>query len=147
MVSASKPGTSVALKVMRNGKEQTLHATVEELDLDAERGRQSRNNAPQAPEEQGQDSFGLTLSNVSPQTARRLQMPSGLSGALVTEVDPDGPSAGALRQGDVILSVNDQKISSASDAGRELQKVPAGRIARIHIWRGDSEIFVTVRKE
>jgi serine protease Do len=89
----------------------------------------------------------LTLSNVSSQTARRLQMPSGLSGALVTEVDPDGPSAGALRQGDVILSVNDQKISSASDAGRELQKVPAGRIARIHIWRGDSEIFVTVRKE
>jgi serine protease Do len=147
MVSASKPGTSVALKVMRNGKEQTLHATVEELDLEAERGqRQSRNNAPQAPEEQGQDSFGLTLSNVSPQTARRLQMPSGESGALVTEVDPDGPSAGALRQGDVILSVNGQKISSASDAGRELQKVAAGRIARVLIWRGDSEVFVTIRK-
>src|SRR5262245_56487334 len=93
MVSASKPGTSVALKVMRNGKEQTLHATVEELDLDAERGgqRQSRNNAQPAPEEQGQDSFGLTLSNVSPQTARRLQMPSGESGALVTEVGQDGP--------------------------------------------------------
>jgi serine protease Do len=148
MVSASKPGTSVALKVMRNGKEQTLHATVEELDLDAERGqRQSRNNAPPAPEEQGQDSFGLTLSNVTPQTARRLQMPSGESGALVTEVDPDGPSAGALRQGDVILSVNGQKISSASEAGRELQKVASGRIARVLIWRGDSEVFVTVRKE
>jgi serine protease Do len=148
MGSASKPGTSVALKVMRNGKEQTLHATVEELDLDAERGqRQSRNNAPPAPEEQGQDSFGLTLSNVTPQTARRLQMPSGESGALVTEVDPDGPSAGALRQGDVILSVNGQKISSASEAGRELQKVASGRIARVLIWRGDSEVFVTVRKE
>ncbi|HEX7793904.1 MAG TPA: trypsin-like peptidase domain-containing protein [Vicinamibacterales bacterium] len=154
MVSASKPGTSVALKVMRNGKEQTLHATVEELDLDAERAggqRQSRNNAPPAPEEQGQDSFGLTLSNVSPQTARRLQMPSGEVGALVTEVDADGPSAGALRQGDVILSVNGQKISNASEAGRELQKVPQGRIARILVWRnspaGDSEVFVTVRKE
>ncbi len=42
MVSATKPGTSVALKVMRNGKEQTLHATVEELDLDAERGGSAR---------------------------------------------------------------------------------------------------------
>ena len=148
MVSASKPGTSVALKVMRNGKEQTLHATVEELDLDAERGQQrTRNSAQPAPEEQGQDSFGLTLSNVSPQTARRLQMPSGESGALVTEVDPDGPSAGALRQGDVILSVNGQKISSAAEAGRELQKVANGRIARILVWRGDSEVFVTVRKE
>jgi serine protease Do len=148
MVAATKPGTSVGVKVMRNAKEQTLHATVEELDLDAERGaRQSRNNAPQAPEEQGQNSFGLTLSNVSPQVARRLQMPSGQAGALVTEVDPDGPSAGALRQGDVILSVNGSKVSSASEAGRELQNVTAGRIARILVWRGDSEVFVTVRKQ
>jgi serine protease Do len=149
MVAGIKPGTSVGLKVMRNAKEQTLHATVEELDLDAERGqRQSRNNSDrQPPEEQGQDSFGLTLSNVSPQIARRLQMPSGQSGALVTEVDPDGPSAGALRQGDVLLSVNGQQVSSASDAGRELQKVGSGRIARILVWRSDSEVFVTVRKQ
>ena len=62
-------------------------------------------------------------------------------------MDPDGPSAGALRQGDVILSVNGQKISNASEAGRELQKVPQGRIARILVWRSDSEVFVTVRKE
>jgi serine protease Do len=149
MVAAIKPGTSVGIKVMRNSKEQTLHATVEELDLDAERGqRQSRNNnAPQPPEEQGQNSFGLTLSNVTPQMARRLQMPSGQSGALVTEVDPDGPSAGELRQGDVILSVNGQQTASASDAGRELQKVASGRIARVLIWRGDTEVFVTVKKQ
>jgi S1-C subfamily serine protease len=89
----------------------------------------------------------LTLSNVTPQVARRLQMPSGQSGALVTEIDPDGPSAGELRQGDVILSVNGQQVSSASDAGRELQKVASGRIARILIWRSDSEVFVTVRKQ
>jgi serine protease Do len=119
---------------MRNGREQSLRATVEELDLDSERGTQAPNKDRQAPEEQGQDSFGLTLSNVSPQTARRLQMPSGLSGALVTEVDPDGPSAGALRQGDVILSVNDQKISSASDAGQTAEG-PRRRIARLRIRR------------
>jgi S1-C subfamily serine protease len=76
-----------------------------------------------------------------------LQLPSGQAGAVITEVDPDGPSAGALRQGDVILSVNGQQVSSASDAGRELQKIAAGRIARILVWRGDSEVFVTVRKQ
>src|SRR6185369_8632554 len=124
LVTATKPGTSVGIKVMRNGKEQTLHATVEELDLEMERGnRQSRNNDRQQPEEQGQDSFGLTLSNLTPSMARRLQMPSGQSGAVITEVDPDGPSAGALRQGDVILAVNGQQVASASEAGRELQKV------------------------
>jgi len=58
MVAAIKPGTSVGIKVMRNGKEQTLHATVEELDLDAERGsRQAKGGQVQPPEEQGQDSL------------------------------------------------------------------------------------------
>jgi hypothetical protein len=38
-------------------------------------------------------------------------------------------------------------VASASDAGRELQKVASGRIARILVWRGDGEVFVTIRKE
>jgi serine protease Do len=148
MVSATAPGTTVPLKVMRNKKEQTVRATVEELDLEAERGgRQSRNNNDQQPEVQGQDSFGLTLGNLSPQMARRLQLPSGQTGAVVTDVDDNGPSAGILRQGDVILSVNGQSVSSAAEAGRELQKVAAGRIARILVWRGDGEVFLTIRKE
>jgi serine protease Do len=147
MVAATRPGTAVNLKAIRNGKEQALHVTVEELDLEAERGQQSRNNPKQQPEEQGQDSFGLTLSNVTPQMARRLRLPSGQTGAVVSDVDPNGPSAGALRQGDVILSVNGQTVSSAADAGRELQKVSAGRIARVLVWRGDVEVFVTIKKE
>jgi serine protease Do len=148
MVSATKPGTSVPVKVVRAGREQTLRVTVEELDLDAERGaRQSRSNEQQPPEEQGQDSFGLTLTNVTPQLARRLQMPSGQTGAVITGVDPDGPSAGALRQGDVILAINGQEISAASDAGRELQRIAAGRIARILVWRDGGEVFVTVKKD
>jgi serine protease Do len=148
MVSATRPGAPAALKIVRNGKEQTLTATVEELDLDAERGgRQSRGPEREQPEEQGQESFGLTLGNLTPQMARRLQLPSGQSGALVTDVDENGPSAGILRQGDVILSVNGQMVSSAAEAGRELQRIASGRIARVLVWRGDGEVFVTVRKE
>src|SRR5437870_5305978 len=74
MVVGTKPGSNVPVKVMRNKQEKTLHVTPEELNLDEEQGRQSRNNDQQAPEEQGQDSFGITLSNVTPQMARRLQM-------------------------------------------------------------------------
>jgi S1-C subfamily serine protease len=52
-----------------------------------------------------------------------------------------------LRAGDIILSVNGKAVSTASDAGRELQKVASGRIARILIWRDQSEQFVPVKKE
>ena len=62
-------------------------------------------------------------------------------------MDPDGPAAGILRGGDVILSVNRRTVSSAADAGRELKNIASGRIAQILIWRGDGEVFVTVKKE
>jgi serine protease Do len=150
MVTSTKPGTSVAVKVMRDKKEMTLHVTVDELNLDAEQGgRQGRNdNSPaEPPEQQGSDSFGLTLSNVTPQVARRLQLPSGRTGALVTDIDSGGPSAGRLSQGDVILQVNHTNVASAADAARELQKVPSGRFAQILVWRDGTETFVTVKKD
>jgi serine protease Do len=151
MVVATKPGTTVPVKVLRNKQERSVNVTVEELDLDAEQQNQQtrRNNSPDQPETQG-SGFGLTLSNLTPQMSRRLQMPSGRTGALITDVDPDGPSAGSVHPGDVILSVNRKPVSNASDAARELQTVPSGRLAQLLVWRSEptpGEVFVTVKKQ
>jgi serine protease Do len=149
MVVSTKPGTSVPVKVVRNRQEKTLNITVEELDLDAEqntsRRAPTRDNEP--PEEHGASGFGLTLENVTPAMARRLQMPSGQTGAVITDVDPDGPAAAGLRPGDVILSVNRKSVASAVEAQRELQKVQSGHLAQLIVWRGGSETFVTVKKD
>ena len=149
MVVSTKPGTSVSVKVLRNKQEKTLNVVVDELDLEAEQtvARRPQGNDQAAPQEQAAGSFGLTLENVTAQMARRLRLPSGQSGAVVTDVDPDGPSAGALRQGDVILSVNSKAVSSAVEAARELQKVPSGRLAQLRVWRGDGEVFVPIKKD
>jgi len=155
MVIATKPGTSVPVKVMREKQEKTLHVTVEELDLDAEqqglRGGRGGSSPTPEPEEQGAAGFGLSLQNLTPQMARRLQMPAGQMGAIVADVDPNSDSVRALRMGDVILRVNGTAVANAVEAGRELQKIASGRLARILVWRfgndrGD-EVFVTVRKE
>ncbi len=149
MVIATKPGTTVPVKVLRNKQEKTLNVTVEELDLEAEQntGRRTPPDDQPPPEQQATGSFGLTLENVTPQLARRLRLPSGQAGAVVTDVDVDGPSAGELRPGDVILSVNAKSVSNATEAARELQRVQSGRIAQMRVWRGDGEVFVPVRKE
>jgi serine protease Do len=151
MVVATKPGTSVPIKIFRNRQEKTLTCTVEQLDLDAEQQTQQtrrNNSSPNDTTETQGSGFGVTLSNLSGQLARRLQLPAGRSGALISDVDPDGPAAqSGVRQGDVILSVNRKAVSNAADAARELQAVPSGRIAQILLWRGDAEIFVTVKKD
>ncbi len=147
MVVGTKPGTTVPVKVLRNKQEKTLNVAIEQLDLEAESGQRGGRNNPDEPDQETGAGFGLTLGNVTPQIARRLQLPSGQTGALVTDVDPNGPAAALIRPGDVILSVNGTKVASAADAGRELQKVQSGRIARVLLWRGDGEVFITVRKD
>jgi serine protease Do len=149
MVVGTKPGTTVPVKVLRNKQEKTLNVTVEELDLASEQGangRGNRNENDQQEDETG-SGFGISLRDLTPSVARRLQMPNGRTGALITDVDPNGPAAGFLRQGDVILAVNGKNVAGAQEARAELQRVPSGRIARILLWRGDGEVFVTVKKD
>ena len=153
MVVATKPGTTVPVKVMRNKQEKMLNVTVEELDLDAEKASRGglgndNNNDTTTPEEESSAGFGLTLQNLTPQLARRLQVPSGRSGAVVTDVDPGGPSAAAVRPRDVILAVNRKPIADAAEAKRELAKVASGHLAQLSLWReGPGEVFVFVRKD
>jgi serine protease Do len=155
MVVATKPGTSVPVKILREKKEKTVTVTVEQLDLDAEtqsvQTRRGNNNQNNDTGEQQGSGFGITVSNLSPQIARRLQLPSNrTTGALVTDVDQDGPAASSgMRTGDVILQINRKPVSNAADAARELQAVPSGRLAQILLWRADAaaEVFVTVKKD
>jgi serine protease Do len=155
MVTATKPGTSVPVKVLRQEgnqyRERTLTVVVDELDLVAEQqgGRGGRPNAPdqQTPDQQGDESFGLNLRTVTPEVARQLKLPAGQRGAAVIEVDPNGPAARGLREGDVIMSINGVRIETAADAAREFQRIESGRNARILLWRNGAELFVIIRKE
>src|SRR5262245_55127038 len=81
-VVATKPGTSVPIKILRNKQEKTLNVTVEELDLEAEqqqtRGGGGRNQDRDDQADQHESTgFGLTLDNVTANMGRRLRLPSG----------------------------------------------------------------------
>jgi serine protease Do len=142
-VMALKPGTTVPLTVLRDKQSKTLNITIGELNLEAE--------SPPEEEEPSADTttgFGMTLGNLTAERARRLELPAGTTGALIVDLDPSGNAARAsLSEGDVILQVNRQKVTSAAEAGRELQKVPSGGTALMLIWRKSQEIFLTVKKD
>jgi serine protease Do len=144
LVVATKPGSVVPIRVLRDKQERTLNVKVDELDLTAESARSSEGGGPSNPSA----GFGLTLGNLAADQARRLRMPSGTTGALVTDVDEAGPAARAgVQPGDVVLEVNRRPVASAADASQELQRVPSGRTAFLLVWRQGQEIFMTIRKE
>ncbi|HVB37001.1 MAG TPA: trypsin-like peptidase domain-containing protein [Vicinamibacterales bacterium] len=145
VVIATKPGTTVPVKVVRDGREQTLSVTVDELDLEAE----ATQTPPQPPNDAGETSggFGITLNNLTPDISRRLRLPQNVTGAIVTDVDPNGPSGGLLTQFDVMTEVNHKAVTSAAEASRELRQIPSGNVALLLIWRNGQQVFLTVKKQ
>jgi serine protease Do len=149
-VVATKPGTTVPIKILRNKQERTLNLTVDELDLDAEQTQRTgrNNNGAEPPAAQSESGFGLMLQDIPPAVARRLQIPGNQTGVFITDVAPDsGSEMAGIRAGDVILKVNNVTVASAAAAGRELQKVASGRLAQLLIWRDGAQLFVPVKKD
>jgi serine protease Do len=144
LVTRTKPGATVPMKVLRDGKSTPLNVTVEELDLEAEAGVTS--TEAEVEETAG---FGIALEDVTPDIARRLELPRTTSGAIISEVDPGSPAAqGGLRRFDVITQVNGQPVTSAADASRKLQAIASGRLARILVVRpNQGEVGFAIRKE
>jgi serine protease Do len=145
LVVNTKPGTTVPVTVIRNKREQTFRLTVEELDLAAEGGRGGRQGGES--EDMGAG-FGISLDNLTPDMARRMRVPAGTGGAIVTDVEPySAADRGGLQRGDVILRVNQEPVTGARDARALLQKVPAGSRALLLVWRQGQQVFLTMRKE
>jgi serine protease Do len=155
MVTATKPGTSVPMRVVRDGVEKTLTITVDELDYAAENqtARVSPRESQVEPPASRETSrgFGLELETVDAEIARRLQLKDA-RGAVITDVDPEGPAARVgLRQGDVIIRVGSANVTTAQEAGRELNRVPAGgtvALRIIHVGQNGPQVrFLTMTRE
>ena len=146
-VTATRPGATVPLRVMRDGGERTINVTIEELNLEAETQTARNDRGGQAAPETSAG-FGITLGNLTPQIARQLRLEDGTQGAVIMDVDADSPAAQAgLRPRDVIVRVGRTTITSAAEAQRELARVPSGGTAFLRVLRNGQETFVSVTKE
>jgi serine protease Do len=142
LVVGTRPGTAVPLSVMRNGERLTLNITIGELDLDAEI------QPVVTSEREVDENFGVVLQDLTPPTARQLGVPADTSGAVVVDVQR-GSSAeeSDVRPGDVILSVNRVDVGSAAAAAEQLNAIESGRTAFLLVQRGETRVFLQVRKE
>jgi serine protease Do len=147
MVVNTKPGTSVPLTVYRNNQRRTLNVVIDELDLDAEQARAARRGGAPNDPTPAATGLGMTLDQITPEIARRLDLPANAGGAIVTDVERNTPAANAgVLPGDVILEVNRQKVANLSQVTRELQKVQPGQPAFMLVSRDGNNIFVTMTK-
>jgi Do/DeqQ family serine protease len=140
MVASTKPGAAAELKILRDGRTETLTAHVVEREPEkAEASNRNRRGG-----EGGEEGYGMTLSPLTPQLARQLDVPASTSGVVVTDVDPDGAAATAgIREGDVIKRVNGHDVTSPSGVKTALN-AQTGKPVLMLVRRQGADIFVAL---
>jgi len=103
-VAATKPGTTVRVRVWRDGEFRTLKVEVGRLS-EIETAQSARNWT------------GLRVAPVDQSTADYFGM-ERLEGVVIKEVEPGSPAQDAIEPGDVILSVQRKKVRSVADFNR-----------------------------
>ena len=79
--------------------------------------------------------LGAAITNIGTEQAESLGLPLN-SGALIAEITPGGPGARAgLQVGDIVLSVNGQKISGSNELTRAVAATHAGDVMRLEVRR------------
>jgi serine protease Do len=134
MVSQTAPGKKVTLRILRDGKEKTMTATLGEMSKESLAGRDQGQ-----PAERGQSKNdaldGVEVTDLDSQARREADIPGNVRGALVTKVDQDSNAAEAgLRAGDVISEIDRKPVLTADEAVTASEKVKGDRIL-LRVWR------------
>ena len=141
VVAEAPPSKPAKVTVWRDGRNRDLTVELGEA-------AQSERVASADPNggAQGGAALGLTLRALSDEDRSQLGLPAGADGALVVAVEPDSSAAEkGIRPGDVITRVNQQKVSSVSDAVSALNTAKKlDSRALLLVRRGDSQRFVAL---
>jgi serine protease Do len=138
---AHRPGDTVQLTIFRNGAQSVVPVILQKLDETAMGKTKDQSEEPNGQAGAGQsDNLGLAYEDQTPEI--QSQLPQGApKGPVITEVDPQGPAAGKLTQGDIVLKVGTMAIYSANQLSAVLKKSDLKTGVRLFIWRGGSTLY------
>jgi serine protease Do len=143
-VSETTPGTRIALGIVRDGKPITLDVTVGQYHGNTEVAANDEDGAG-GPSKAGK--LGLAVSDLTPQDRQQLNLPDQVHGVLVQNVRPASPAEDAgLQPGDIILEVDRQPASSASQFVNEVHQ-RAGKDMLLLVWSKGNASYRTVRPD
>lgn len=141
-VASARPGTSVTLSVLRDGRTESLEARLVEREH-AKNGL----SEPAGADAQDDLRLGLAVTPVTPRVAEEMDLPARTSGLLVTDVDPDGTAASVgIQSGDLIKSVNGRPVQTVA-ALRTALAAHTGKPALVLVERQGEPVFVALPHE
>jgi serine protease Do len=132
LVGRIRPGSSIPLTLIREGKEQKVTIKLEELPEDAKQEK-----AIAVPPSRSR--LGLTVTELPAD-----QRQEGAKGVWVKDVN-EGPAASAgIRPGDIITRINNVEITSPAQFAEQVKQLPTGRPIPVLIKRDNGALFLAL---
>jgi serine protease Do len=136
VVAATKPGTKVNVKVIRDGKERTIPVTVAEMEPEAAK----RSAGPDLSK-----GVGLTVQEITPELAKRFEI-EDTKGVLVTSVEDGSPADDAgIQEGDIIRQIDRKPVSNVAEFGKLMKKYKDEKTILFLVERGGNRMFLMVK--
>ncbi|MCX7988383.1 MAG: DegQ family serine endoprotease [Thermodesulfovibrio sp.] len=121
LVAQSKIGTVVNLKIWRNGELFTIPVTVAQLPFEVSLETKNYKKSQSVSENPFK---GLSVIDLDPSMAKQIGADFEDRGVVVYRIEPGSPAENSgLRKGDVIMEIERQRITNASEFQRVIQKI------------------------
>ena len=134
MVGLVRPGTTVPLDVVRQGKRLTLDVTIEQLPEADQLAMQMSSKQSRL--------LGMSVEQISGSLKSENNLKGGI---LVKEVSEEPAISAGLRTGDIITQVGGREILKLSDLQGLLRSLPTDRPIPVLVVRGGNSTFLTLR--
>ena len=135
MVAGTLPDTTVRVKIIREGKEQTLTVTIGKLSETVVAAKSEYHNVMK----------GVHVQELNPEIRMSLDIPKKVEGVVVTNIEMDSPAFQAVKRNDVIEEINRMSIKNTKDYEKAVSRIGAKDTVLILAYRGGGYIYITIK--
>ena len=136
-VALIPPGSRAKLSVIRSGSRKTITATLGE--------KEQQDQVSQSKPSEGEPLGGVQLGSLDRATRRRLRVPAGVNGVVVTSVQPGSTAERSnLEVDDVIVEVNKKAVKSVRGVKRIIRGRAEGTSILLRIFKRGGYRFVVL---
>jgi serine protease Do len=140
-VASKAPGETVRLQIIRDGREQTISVKLGTFPEQSEGDDDGDDEEATGPAQ-----LGMTLRNLTPDVAQRLEMPRNSTGVVVMDVEAgENAEDAGLQRGDVIVSVNGVPVESVDSFRALIERAKGDGLARLRVRRGRTHTLLVLK--
>ena len=141
IVGRTRVGREVAVEILRGGGSMTLMVTTDELPVEDD----LQIAATRAPDDVEATRLGLAVRDMNDE--ERASVDVADRGVVVSKVSNGPAERAGIREGDLILMLNNEKVANSDDFKRLVAELPQGKAVSVLVQRQGNPIFLALKPD